>query len=272
MRTSSRCRTGMRSRYGGLRQGFVGVDGGADVRRLLGDDFRVLDPLLRAIERLAQSRLLDRLQQVVDGIHFEGAHGVLVVGGDERDERHRLLLQHPHDADAVELRHLPVEQREIRSSPFRSIATASLPDAASPTTTTSSNDRRSDDQKRAGRPFVVGDDDSEARAHIATRRASASSAALSVDRQPDFDDRAFAGRRSNRQRRGRRRIGIPAAARHSAGRRRRSRPRCERLRRRAGAGVLNDRATAARLSSLIAFDPRANRDLAADSACARCRA
>ena len=119
--------------------------------RLLGDDLGVLDPLLRAVERFAQPRLLDRLQQVVDGVHLEGAHGVLVVRRDERDERHRLLLQHPHDADAVEFRHLQIEQRQIRRS--RSIsATASLPDAASPTTATSSNDRSSATRnERAGR-------------------------------------------------------------------------------------------------------------------------
>ena len=52
---------------------------------LLGDDLGVLDPLLRAVERLAQAGLVDRLQQVVDGVHLERAHRVLVVRGDERD-------------------------------------------------------------------------------------------------------------------------------------------------------------------------------------------
>jgi hypothetical protein len=49
------------------------------------DDFRVLESLLRPVERFPQSRFFDRLQQIVDGIHLKRAHGVLVVCRDKGD-------------------------------------------------------------------------------------------------------------------------------------------------------------------------------------------
>jgi len=73
----------------------------------------VLDPLLGAVDRLAQPRLLDRLEQVVHRVDLAGPHRVFVVSRAECDQRHLLLFQHTHDADAVELWHLQVEQRPI---------------------------------------------------------------------------------------------------------------------------------------------------------------
>ena len=58
---------------GRLRDGLVGLDRRADSRSLLRDDFGVLDALLRPVERFAQSGLLDRLQQIVDGVDLERA-------------------------------------------------------------------------------------------------------------------------------------------------------------------------------------------------------
>jgi hypothetical protein len=135
---------------------------------LLGNDLGVLDAFLRSVQRLAESRLVDRLQQVVDCIHLERPYGILVVGCDERNQRHLVLLQHPHDADAVELRHLKVQQREVRSLLLdgrkRFLAGRRL--------------RHDDDvfegtkqrgEEGARWAFIVGDDYAEARVHEALR-------------------------------------------------------------------------------------------------------
>ena len=59
--------------------------------------------------------LVERLQQVVDGVHFEGLHRILVVGGGEDDlrQRHFLVDQLLDDAEAVEPGHLHVEEDEF---------------------------------------------------------------------------------------------------------------------------------------------------------------
>ena len=56
--------------------------GGARGRRS-----RALELLPRARERLAEALAIERLQQVVERVHVERAQRVLVVGGDEDDER-----------------------------------------------------------------------------------------------------------------------------------------------------------------------------------------
>ena len=88
------------------------------MRTLFGDDFSVLHSLLRTIQGFTKSCLLDWLQQIVNRVHFERADGVFVVGRDERDERHRLPLQHSDDANSIDLRHLPVQQRQIGLLPL----------------------------------------------------------------------------------------------------------------------------------------------------------
>ena len=45
----------------------------------------LFEPLLRTVESLAKARLLDRLQQIVDGVHCKRSHRVLVVRRHERD-------------------------------------------------------------------------------------------------------------------------------------------------------------------------------------------
>ena len=69
---------------------------------------------MRALDRLTKPRAIDRLQQIVDGVHLERLNRVLVVGGDERDEREPILPDQTDDAQAVDFRHLQIEQREIR--------------------------------------------------------------------------------------------------------------------------------------------------------------
>jgi len=51
--------------------------------RLLRDDFCVLDSLLRSIEGVTKARLIDRLQEVIDGVDLECANRVLVIRRDE---------------------------------------------------------------------------------------------------------------------------------------------------------------------------------------------
>ena len=171
----------------------------AQLRALLGDDLGVLDPLLRPVQRLAQARLLDRLQQVVDGVHLERAHRVLVVGGDERDQRQLALLQHPHDADAVELRHLQVEQRQIRAllldRRHRLAARRRL--RHDHDVVERAQQRR---EKRSRRPFVVGDHDAQAGVHDAFRVDAKGSAAAVFGRHADLDGRAGVRRAFDRQR------------------------------------------------------------------------
>ena len=76
------------------------------------------DVLLRPADGVGEPGGVDRLEQVVEGVDLERPDRVLVVGRDEGDEWHRVLLQHSNDADAVEFRHLPIEQGEIRSLSF----------------------------------------------------------------------------------------------------------------------------------------------------------
>src|SRR3954463_16204170 len=109
MRTSSRRRTGMRSRYGGLASVSY-----ASIAAPTCDacSATISACSMRSCARFTvsrQPRLLDRLQQIVDRIDFERADSVLVVGGNEGDQRHRVLLQHPDDPNAIEFRHLPVK-------------------------------------------------------------------------------------------------------------------------------------------------------------------
>jgi hypothetical protein len=88
-----------------------------------GGESRLLFRLLRAAgaperrtrppERFPESVGVERLEQVVEGVHLEGPHGVLVVRGDEHDGRHVPRPYLGEHAEAVELRHLYVEKHEV---------------------------------------------------------------------------------------------------------------------------------------------------------------
>lgn len=60
-------------------------------------------------ERLRQTSPVDRLQQVIHGVEFEGLHGVLVEGSAKDDVRAR-LRQAGGDIDAGAARHLNIEE------------------------------------------------------------------------------------------------------------------------------------------------------------------
>jgi hypothetical protein len=130
----------------------------------------VLDPLLGAVQRLPQAGLLDRLQQVIDRVHLEGADRVLVVGGDERDKRHLGFLEHAHDPDAIQFGHLQVQEREIRPLALdrfdRLFAGFRCGDDQHILERTKQRG-----QKRPRRPLIVRDDDPQACVHEALRVA-----------------------------------------------------------------------------------------------------
>ena len=69
-------------------------------------------PGTRAVERFGEALGAERLQQVVDRVHLERADRVTVVGGDEDDGD--VAADELEHVEPVELRHLDVEQQQVR--------------------------------------------------------------------------------------------------------------------------------------------------------------
>ena len=65
----------------------------------------------------AQAPPVDGLEQVVDGVHLEGADGVGVVGGDEDNGRHLLRPDLLDDGEAVALWHVDIQDDEVGGQP-----------------------------------------------------------------------------------------------------------------------------------------------------------
>src|SRR5215469_4111142 len=78
-----------------------------------GRDALHLDPCL--LYRLRHPLLVKRLQQVVDGVHFKGLDGILIVGGREDNFRQgNFLVEKFLDyAEAIETGHLHVEKDHV---------------------------------------------------------------------------------------------------------------------------------------------------------------
>ena len=72
------------------------------------------DLLARALQRLGEALAVERLEQVVERADLERLERVLIVRGDEDDERHPLAADRLDDLEAVHLRHLDVEEHEVR--------------------------------------------------------------------------------------------------------------------------------------------------------------
>src|SRR4051812_37675086 len=72
-----------------------------------------IDLLAGARQRLAEALAVERLQQVVERVHVEGAQRVAVVGGDEDHERHLVDAHRLDDVEAVGAGHLHVEENEV---------------------------------------------------------------------------------------------------------------------------------------------------------------
>ena len=68
------------------------------------------------LDGFCQPLLIERLQDVVHGVHFERLHRVLIVGRGKNDVRHLALaiLQPLDDAEAVQPRHLHVQKHQVR--------------------------------------------------------------------------------------------------------------------------------------------------------------
>ena len=85
------------------------------------------DAAAHPLHGLLDARAVKRLQQVIDGVHVEGAHGVLVIGRGKDDLRQRLgvvrpwprrfcraALHQPLDhGKAVQPRHLHIEKDQV---------------------------------------------------------------------------------------------------------------------------------------------------------------
>jgi hypothetical protein len=70
-------------------------------------------PEANLLDRLVQPLGRERLQQIVDGVHFESTQGILIERRDEHDRRHP-VADLAHDVEPIELRHLHVEKHQIR--------------------------------------------------------------------------------------------------------------------------------------------------------------
>ena len=68
---------------------------------------------LRAGERFGETILVERFQQVVERGGVEGAHGVLVIRGEEDDDRGFFGGDVGQHAEAVFARHLHVEEEQV---------------------------------------------------------------------------------------------------------------------------------------------------------------
>ena len=75
-----------------------------------------LQRFLRALNGPRQTILLDRLQDVIDGVDFEGLHGIVVKRRRENDLRNFSLAVHQllDHVETVEARHLHVEKHQVR--------------------------------------------------------------------------------------------------------------------------------------------------------------
>ena len=76
--------------------------------------FFAFDLPARALERVGEALAIEGLEDVVEGAHLEGLEGVLIVGGHEDDERHALAPDRFDDLEAVHVRHLDIEEDELR--------------------------------------------------------------------------------------------------------------------------------------------------------------
>ena len=72
-----------------------------------------LQPLLDAVDRLTKPAGLYRFEHVIDRIDFERAHGIFVIGSDERNQRHPMLSEQTDNAEPIEFRHLQIKQCQV---------------------------------------------------------------------------------------------------------------------------------------------------------------
>src|SRR6185369_12718314 len=71
------------------------------------------DLLLDSLPGGVEPFVIERLEQVVEGVHLEGAHGILIVGGDKDDVRSRFALERLQHFKAAQLGHLYVQKDKV---------------------------------------------------------------------------------------------------------------------------------------------------------------
>ena len=98
----------------------------------LADRGALFDELAYVRERRGEPRIVDGLENVVDGACLEGLHGEAVVGRHEHDHRQLVRLQFGQDVETGESRHLDVQEYqvglELADGLQRFAAIAALPD------------------------------------------------------------------------------------------------------------------------------------------------
>lgn len=74
-----------------------------------------LDFGARLVDGLGDALFVERLQDVIDGVHFEGLDGILIEGGGEDNfgQRDFAVEEFFDDSEAVEAGHLHVEEHEV---------------------------------------------------------------------------------------------------------------------------------------------------------------
>ena len=75
--------------------------------------FAERDSLLGALEGEFEACVVEWLEEIVERSGFEGAQGVLVVGGDEDDGGRDIVAEQFEHVEAVALGHLNVEEEQV---------------------------------------------------------------------------------------------------------------------------------------------------------------
>ena len=73
----------------------------------------LVQPLADAVQRRGKPVLVDRLHQIIDRLRVERAQRMLAVGGDEHEQWRLDVHQALDHREAVEARHLDVEEDEV---------------------------------------------------------------------------------------------------------------------------------------------------------------
>ena len=120
----------------------------------------LFQPILSTLQSVCQPRPVNRFEQVIDRIHLESFHGVLIIGSDKGNQRHTALPDQPNHSQTVQFRHLQVEQCQIRPLPLNNFH--GLYSVFSFTDDLDVIERpQESSQKRPSWPFVICDHDSQ---------------------------------------------------------------------------------------------------------------
>src|SRR6185503_6415495 len=70
------------------------------------------DLLLDSVPGSIEPLVIERLEKVIEGMHFERAHGILIVRGHEDDVGRRLRIERLQYLEATKLGHLNIQEDE----------------------------------------------------------------------------------------------------------------------------------------------------------------